>query len=190
MRYHLECVQCGEVHPSGYGKQVCGKCGGILDVRYEGRISVAKGTGSFWDYEKALPDGRYRHASRTRGLSVIHPKAIPDDVFSVCRRLRQAGFEAYLVGGSVRDLLAGRSVGDFDVATSARPEEILRVFGARFSIPTGLQHGTVTVLVGEPPRQVEVTTFRGEARISTADTFGRDLWRELWPRIFRAGTSP
>jgi len=103
---------------------------------------------------------------------MIDSKQIPEDVLSVCRHLGEAGFEAYLVGGCVRDLLIGRSVGDFDVATSARPEQILRVFGARFSIPTGLQHGTVTVLTGAPPRyrQVEVTTFRVRAPTSTADT--------------------
>jgi tRNA nucleotidyltransferase/poly(A) polymerase len=53
---------------------------------------------------------------------LIDAKQIPDDVLSVCRRLREAGFEAYLVGGSVRDLMVGRTLGDFDVATSARPE--------------------------------------------------------------------
>ena len=120
---------------------------------------------------------------------MIDAKQIPDDVLSVCRRLRQAGFEAYLVGGSVRDLLLGRSLGDFDVATSARPEEILRVFGARFSVPTGLQHGTVTVLAGEPARQVEVTTFRGEGayldgRHPSVVTFGATLAEDLSRRDF------
>jgi len=90
--------------------------------------------------------------------------AIPGDVLAVIDRLHQAGHQAYVVGGSVRDLVLGRSPGDFDVATSARPEATLHIFGARYAIPTGLQHGTVTVLAGEPPRQrhVEVTTFRGE----------------------------
>jgi tRNA nucleotidyltransferase (CCA-adding enzyme) len=122
---------------------------------------------------------------------VIDPKQIPDDVRSVCRRLRQAGFESYLVGGSVRDLLVGRNVGDFDVATSARPEETLRVFGARFSVPTGLAHGTVTVLAGSPPRfrQVEVTTFRGEGayldgRHPSVVTFGATLPEDLSRRDF------
>jgi tRNA nucleotidyltransferase (CCA-adding enzyme) len=122
---------------------------------------------------------------------VIDAKQIPDDVLAVCRRLRQAGFEAYLVGGSVRDLLVGRSVGDFDVATSARPADTLRVFGARFSVPTGIQHGTVTVLTGEPPqlRQVEVTTFRGEGayldgRHPSVVTFGATLAEDLSRRDF------
>jgi tRNA nucleotidyltransferase (CCA-adding enzyme) len=122
---------------------------------------------------------------------MIDPRQIPEDVLSVCRHLGEAGFEAYLVGGCVRDLLIGRSGGDFDVATSARPEQIVRVFGARFSVPTGLQHGTVTVLVGEPPRfrQVEVTTFRGEGayldgRHPSAVTFGASLAEDLSRRDF------
>jgi tRNA nucleotidyltransferase (CCA-adding enzyme) len=122
---------------------------------------------------------------------MIDPKQIPEDVLSVCRHLGEAGFEAYLVGGCVRDLLIGRSVGDFDVATSARPEQILRVFGARFSVPTGLQHGTVTVLTGAPPRyrQVEVTTFRGEGayldgRHPSVVTFGATLAEDLSRRDF------
>ena len=59
MRYHLECLRCGEEHGSDYGRQVCSKCGGILDVRYEGRMPRIRGTGAFWDYEPALPDCRY-----------------------------------------------------------------------------------------------------------------------------------
>src|SRR5512136_791236 len=90
--------------------------------------------------------------------------AIPADVLGVCARLREAGHQAFVVGGSIRDLLLGRPPGDFDVATSAHPEATLRIFGSRYAIPTGLAHGTITVLAGEPPgqRHVEVTTFRGE----------------------------
>ena len=89
---------------------------------------------------------------------------IPHEVLNVCQRLRQDGHAAFVVGGSIRDLLIGRPPGDFDVATSAHPETTLRLFGSRYAIPTGLQHGTVTVLAGEPgaQRPVEVTTFRGE----------------------------
>jgi threonine synthase len=61
MRYRLECVQCGKDHPSSYGRQVCGRCGGILDVRYDGKIPAIRGTGSFWDYESVLPECKYRH---------------------------------------------------------------------------------------------------------------------------------
>jgi tRNA nucleotidyltransferase (CCA-adding enzyme) len=117
--------------------------------------------------------------------------AIPTDVLAVCQRLRAAGHQAYLVGGSVRDLLLGRSPGDFDVATSAHPEATLRVFGNRYAIPTGLQHGTVTVLAGEPPnhRHVEVTTFRGEGayldgRHPSTVTFSATLEEDLSRRDF------
>jgi len=97
-------------------------------------------------------------------VSTIDRDRIPGEVIGLCRRLRAAGREAHLVGGGIRDLLLGRKPADFDVATSARPEEVLALFGASFAIPTGLQHGTVTVLVGSPPARiaVEVTTYRGE----------------------------
>jgi tRNA nucleotidyltransferase (CCA-adding enzyme) len=90
---------------------------------------------------------------------------IPADVRALARRLHDAGFEAHLVGGGVRDMLLGRPPADFDLATDARPEKVLEIFGRSFAIPTGLQHGTVTVLTGADPatrRSVEVTTFRGE----------------------------
>jgi tRNA nucleotidyltransferase (CCA-adding enzyme) len=90
---------------------------------------------------------------------------IPDDVRALARRLNECGFQAHFVGGGVRDLLLGRPPADFDLATDARPEKVLEIFGRSFAIPTGLQHGTVTVLTGPDPatrRSVEVTTFRGE----------------------------
>lgn len=92
---------------------------------------------------------------------MLDPRQIPDDVLAVCRKLRGAGHEAHLVGGGVRDMLLGRVPADFDIATDARPEAVLELFGHRFAIPTGLQHGTVTV-VTSAARNVEVTTFRGE----------------------------
>ena len=81
---------------------------------------------------------------------------IPTEVKAILRRLEDAGFEAWCVGGAVRDLLLGRVPGDWDVTTSARPEEVMALFGES-AIPTGLQHGTVTVGGG---RGVEVTTYR------------------------------
>jgi tRNA nucleotidyltransferase (CCA-adding enzyme) len=116
---------------------------------------------------------------------------IPQEVLAVCQRLRAAGHAAFIVGGSVRDLLVGRPPGDFDVATSARPEVTLDIFGSRYAIPTGLQHGTVTVLAGEPPaqRHVEVTTFRGEGayldgRRPATVTFSATLAEDLSRRDF------
>jgi tRNA nucleotidyltransferase (CCA-adding enzyme) len=89
----------------------------------------------------------------------IEHERLPADLLRLCRRLREAGFQAHLVGGGVRDLLLGRQVHDWDVATSARPREVQELF--RRTIPTGLEHGTVTVLVGG--LVVQVTTYRGEA---------------------------
>jgi tRNA nucleotidyltransferase (CCA-adding enzyme) len=117
--------------------------------------------------------------------------AIPVDVLAVCECLRKAGHHAFIVGGSVRDLLIGRPPGDFDVATSAHPEATLHIFGSRYAIPTGLQHGTVTVLAGEPPnyRHVEITTFRGEGayldgRRPSTVTFSATLDEDLSRRDF------
>lgn len=82
---------------------------------------------------------------------------IPEDVANVMRRLEDSGFEAYAVGGCVRDSLLGLEPYDWDVTTSAAPEQTMAVFGER-AIPTGLQYGTVSVKSGE--HIVEVTTFR------------------------------
>jgi len=97
-------------------------------------------------------------------LGAIDVEKIPDDVLGVCRRLGQSGYQAHLVGGGIRDLLIGRQPADFDVATDAHPEQVMTLFGSRYAIPTGLQHGTVTVVTQSTtgPRHVEVTTFRGE----------------------------
>ncbi|MDX2015258.1 MAG: [cytidine(C)-cytidine(C)-adenosine (A)]-adding enzyme [Myxococcaceae bacterium] len=84
---------------------------------------------------------------------------VPAPVRTVVEALAQAGHQAFLVGGCVRDVLRGQPPKDFDVATSARPEQVQRLF--RRVIPTGLEHGTVTVV--QDKAHVEVTTFRAEA---------------------------
>lgn len=83
---------------------------------------------------------------------------IPAHALTVVERLERYGYEAYVVGGCVRDSLLGRNPKDWDVCTNALPEEVLRVFKRFHVIKTGLQHGTVTVMVDKQP--VEVTTFR------------------------------
>ena len=83
---------------------------------------------------------------------------IPQHAATVLKHLETHGFEAYVVGGCVRDSLMGRTPKDWDVCTNARPEEVLRVFRKFHVIKTGLKHGTVTVMVNRKP--VEVTTFR------------------------------
>jgi tRNA nucleotidyltransferase (CCA-adding enzyme) len=78
---------------------------------------------------------------------------------SILQKLIQHGFQAYLVGGCVRDKQLRRAVKDYDIATSALPEQVLELFER--TIPTGLQHGTVSVIVNTA--LYEVTTFRKEA---------------------------
>ena len=81
---------------------------------------------------------------------------IPEQVNSILESLQKAGYEAYVVGGCVRDALLGREPHDWDITTSALPMEVKSVFPR--TIDTGLQHGTVTVLCGGTG--YEVTTFR------------------------------
>jgi tRNA nucleotidyltransferase (CCA-adding enzyme) len=94
-------------------------------------------------------------------------KAVPANVRQVCATITAAGHQAVTVGGAVRDALLGREPGDWDVATSARPEDVMQLF--RHTIPTGLQHGTVTVVTGRGiESHVEVTTYRGEGAYTDA----------------------
>lgn len=81
---------------------------------------------------------------------------LPEKVKYIISQLEQAGFEAYAVGGCVRDCLLGRNPNDWDVTTSAKPLEVKAVFG--HTIDTGIQHGTVTVMLER--EGFEVTTYR------------------------------
>ncbi|MCA9602576.1 MAG: HD domain-containing protein [Myxococcales bacterium] len=92
----------------------------------------------------------------------VAESSVPSAVRELCAELERAGFRAWVVGGCVRDILLGKSVSDWDLATSARPEEVQRTF--RKVIPTGIQHGTVTVLW--KGGSYEVTTLRGEGAYS------------------------
>ena len=83
---------------------------------------------------------------------------IPADVRGILMTLKRAGFEAYAVGGCVRDSLLGLAPYDWDICTSARPEQIQGCF--QHCVLTGVKYGTVTVLRGD--NAFEVTTFRGE----------------------------
>ena len=82
----------------------------------------------------------------------------PKYVINVLTRLEKHGFSAYMVGGCVRDIIMGRRPNDWDICTSALPEEVSAVFS--HSRPTGIKHGTVTVTVHGAP--VEITTFRSD----------------------------
>ena len=118
--------------------------------------------------------------------AALREAAIPAEILAVLRRLGEAGHRSWLVGGAVRDLLLGRAHGDFDLATPATPKQVMALFPR--VIPTGVDHGTVTVLV-DKGHKVEVTTFRGEGayqdgRRPDSVTFHTDLTEDLSRRDF------
>ena len=103
----------------------------------------------------------------------------------VIREINAQGFEAYFVGGSVRDALLNKSIHDVDIATSAYPEEIKQIF--KRTVDVGIEHGTVLVLMED--QQYEVTTFRTEStyqdfRRPDEVTFVRSLKEDLKRRDF------
>ena len=113
--------------------------------------------------------------------SAFIPKAIKD----CCNTLRSAGYAAYPVGGCVRDRLMEREPGDWDVTTQAKPEQIISLFS--HTIPTGIKHGTVTVILDNVA--IEVTTFRresgyGDSRHPDSVSFDTDLVGDLARRDF------
>ena len=94
-------------------------------------------------------------------MFTLHPQAE-----RALNMLRQNGFEAYLVGGCVRDFLLGVEPKDYDLTTSARPEEVKIVFSGFRTLDTGIRHGTVTVMMEQIP--LEITTYRVEGGYSDA----------------------
>ncbi|EAD5867583.1 CCA tRNA nucleotidyltransferase [Listeria innocua] len=113
-------------------------------------------------------------------MNDVFLKALP-----VLQKLTTAGFEAYFVGGSVRDYLLNRPISDVDIATSAFPEEVKEIFQSTYD--TGIAHGTVTVR--ENKECYEVTTFRTEGtyedfRRPSEVTFIRSLEEDLLRRDF------
>lgn len=112
---------------------------------------------------------------------------LPPPVKSTIAALEEAGFQAYAVGGCVRDLLTGTQPVDWDVSTSAAPEETAAVFHDRKVIETGLKHGTLTVLMDGLP--IEMTAFRvdgpySDFRRPDSVAFTRDLGLDLSRRDF------
>ena len=89
---------------------------------------------------------------------------IPSAPAALLRRLNEAGHEAYVVGGCVRDALMGSTPHDWDICTDARPEQVIRIFSDRPVAKTGLQHGTVMIIDGG--EGYEITTFRTEGSYS------------------------
>lgn len=86
------------------------------------------------------------------------PYSIPQYAITVLQSLENSGHQAFLVGGSVRDLLLKHRPTDWDICTSATPDQVISIF--QKTEPTGLKHGTVTVYIGR--HHIEVTTFRTE----------------------------
>ncbi|MGH4124197.1 MAG: CCA tRNA nucleotidyltransferase [Clostridium sp.] len=111
---------------------------------------------------------------------------IPNDVKMILDTLKSNGYESYIVGGSIRDFINGTSMPkDYDIATNALPEEIIKLFDK--TVPTGIKHGTVTVMIGG--EGFEVTTYRvdGEyldSRRPEEVTFVSNLKEDLARRDF------
>lgn len=115
---------------------------------------------------------------------------IPSYVTNIAEELQKNNYEAYLVGGSLRDVLLGKLPNDYDVATNAYPEEVVKIFPK--SVPTGAKFGTITV-IGEDENgekfDVEVTTYRSEAdymggRWPTKVEFTKTIQEDLARRDF------
>ena len=110
---------------------------------------------------------------------------LPETVEMIIDILRRAGYPAYAVGGCVRDTILGREPNDWDITTSARPEDVKKCF--RRTVDTGIEHGTVTVMIRK--KGYEVTTFRidgqyGDARHPDNVVFTSDLVEDLRRRDF------
>ena len=112
---------------------------------------------------------------------------IPNHANDLIHTLQSHGHAAYIVGGCVRDSILGRTPNDWDICTSATPSEMLNIFNDKRIIETGLQHGTITVVVNDEP--YEVTTFRldgdySDHRRPDTVTFTTSLEEDLSRRDF------
>lgn len=112
---------------------------------------------------------------------------LPGNVRFILHMLREAGHEAYVVGGCVRDSIMGRKPHDWDICTSAKPEQVIEIFNHYKVIPTGLKHGTVTIMKNDKP--YEITTYRvdgeyDDARHPKDVTFTTSLEEDLSRRDF------
>ncbi|HPC40065.1 MAG TPA: CCA tRNA nucleotidyltransferase [Spirochaetota bacterium] len=118
-------------------------------------------------------------------LDIAIPEKVRPAILKVIKKFRNAGFECYLIGGSVRDLILGNDIYDYDFATNARPDETVKLF--RKTIPTGIKHGTVSVIIDE--WQFEITTYRADGkyfdgRHPESVSFSQDLRVDIDRRDF------
>ncbi|HFQ2114839.1 CCA tRNA nucleotidyltransferase [Staphylococcus aureus] len=112
-------------------------------------------------------------------------KSLFEQARPILEQIQDNGFEAYYVGGSVRDYVMGRNIHDIDITTSATPDEIESIFS--HTIPVGKEHGTINVVFND--ENYEVTTFRAEEdyvdhRRPSGVTFVPDLYEDLQRRDF------
>lgn len=109
------------------------------------------------------------HQKEAKGLE----QKIPDTIHHAMRLLINAGYEVFLVGGAVRDLLMDRVTKDYDLATNATPEQMENVFCAYHCIRTGIRHNTITVHIQN--HFIEMTTYRNQCHTIQEDLACRDL---------------
>ena len=118
---------------------------------------------------------------------VMNHCGLPYPVQECLSLLNESGYEAFVVGGAVRDMYLGRPVHDYDITTNALPEQMKQVFASHRTVETGLKHGTLTVITGQ--MQVEITTYRtesqyGDHRHPDAVAFTSDLAADCARRDF------
>ena len=112
---------------------------------------------------------------------------LPHNVQTALDALNKQGYEAYVVGGCVRDFLLGKQPTDWDITTNAQPENVLEIFSGYKTVPTGIQHGTVTIIIDDMP--LEITTYRLDGayldgRRPETVTFTSSLQEDLRRRDF------
>jgi tRNA nucleotidyltransferase (CCA-adding enzyme) len=118
-------------------------------------------------------------------MSSLDLSVVPEHVFAIAKKLQEKGHRSWIVGGCVRDSILGKSVADWDLCTDARPDALMKIFPR--AVPTGLQHGTVTIVMSG--HHYEVTTLRGESTYSDgrrpdAVNFVDDITADLARRDF------
>ncbi len=112
---------------------------------------------------------------------------LPDEVKEIIKVLMNNKYEGYAVGGCIRDLILNRKPNDWDITTNAKPQELMEIFNSYYIIPTGLKHGTVTLMINNNP--YEITTYRIEGKYSDNRRpdeveFTNDITKDLSRRDF------